>query len=177
MARPDLDPKAATALRGLLARFTGNVPQAARGGAYEPKPGDGLGDDDLDVPNGTYRVHGSDWLITIAKKRFTLAARAMPPKFGGANVIQVFENNQTAAAPGEKPLDTEKLVDEGWWSPQTVETIRQEYQALCKEPPYEDDRPNIKFQARMIVLAGDMGLKVADKDLEGARSVMAAAAK
>lgn len=90
-AKTKLDLAGATAIRDFTARFSGNIPGAAlKVSPYPATPGDNLSDIALDVPDGVYRVSGSDWLMTVEDGAFVQAERATAAnKFGGEDVIEV----------------------------------------------------------------------------------------
>lgn len=90
-AKAELDLMGATALRDLTARFAGNIPaKALKGSPYQPEPGDGVSDAVLDLPDGTYRVSGSDWLVMVEDGAAVQFERANAVnKFGGDSVIEV----------------------------------------------------------------------------------------
>ena len=77
------------AIRRLNTEFCRHVPQNAVGGSYEP------GDDErftgeYDVPNGKYRVTGSEWVFEIKKKALVSVVRAVPENnYGGKAVVAV----------------------------------------------------------------------------------------
>lgn len=77
-------------VRQVAGLFARDVPPAARqSGVWHIKDGGPHAEHSVNAPNGIYRVVGSDWLVTINKKRLVQAARAKPPHFGGDNVIAV----------------------------------------------------------------------------------------
>lgn len=89
-AQAELSTEQQTAIRRIVGTFSRDVPQKARmQGHYKAREDDRLADEEVDAPNGRYRVTGSDWIITIKNKRFTIAQRAAPPDFGGKGVIAV----------------------------------------------------------------------------------------
>lgn len=94
-----LDDAGRTQIRDFTAQFAGKVPDEARRGPYEARPGDGFGEEEFSVPDGVYRVYGSDWLITIEDGKFAKAERALPPKFGGPDVISVPSSTEPTKAP------------------------------------------------------------------------------
>lgn len=63
------------------------LPPEAVGGSFDvPADHDRFGDR-YDVPDGVYRVQGSDWLFTFSKGRLVNGSRATPAnEFGGPAV-------------------------------------------------------------------------------------------
>lgn len=49
------------------------------------------------VPDGRYRVLGSEWIHTFNHSQFVDAVRALPPKFGGTGIV-IVEPEQDASA-------------------------------------------------------------------------------
>jgi hypothetical protein len=87
---PTLQLSQAKVLHAFNASFCANLPQNARAyGHYIPEPGDALARQRLAVPDGRYRLAGSDYVFTIAGGRLKEAMRADPPHFGGDNVVAV----------------------------------------------------------------------------------------
>lgn len=78
-------------IRALNAQFCAKLPQgAARTGAYRASEGDELGKLELDVPNGTYRLIGGEWLYLVQSKHLLRAMIATAAnKFGGGKVVLV----------------------------------------------------------------------------------------
>lgn len=63
-------------LRGIQARFSHAVPEAAASsGVHEPEEGS---IEAKDVPNGRYRVAGSDWIMEVKNHAVALFQRAHP---------------------------------------------------------------------------------------------------
>lgn len=75
---------------GLNQSFCSDVPAEARAGSFDvPSDHDRFGHH-YDVPDGVYRVEGSDWLFTFAKKKLANVTRAAAENdFGGDKVIVV----------------------------------------------------------------------------------------
>ncbi len=83
-------PASARIIRALNAEFCRDIPQDGRGGSFEPEEGDPRFGGDYDVPNGKYRVTGSEWLISIHKKKLMGIERASEAnKYGGKHVIPI----------------------------------------------------------------------------------------
>lgn len=83
-------PASARIIRALNAEFCRDVPQAGRHGSFEPDEDDVRFGGDYDVPNGKYRVSGSEWLILIHKKKLQGIERATEQNnYGGKHVIAV----------------------------------------------------------------------------------------
>lgn len=78
-------------IRALNADFCRDVPPAARsGGTFEPDEGDPRFGGDYDVPNGRYRVVGSDHLFDVKGKKLVAVHRASAVnKWGGAKVVAI----------------------------------------------------------------------------------------
>jgi hypothetical protein len=83
-------PATSRILRALNAEFCRDIPQEGRGGHFDP------GDDhprfggSYDVPDGKYRVTGSEWVFEIKKKKLAGALQASEAnKYGGKGVIAV----------------------------------------------------------------------------------------
>lgn len=78
-------------IRALNAEFCRDLPHEARSGSgFEPEEGHPRFGGEFDVPNGRYRVSGSDWLFDIKGKRLAGVERATEQnKFGGKKVIAV----------------------------------------------------------------------------------------
>lgn len=78
-------------IRDLNRRFCAKLPEAAaKGGEYQPQDGDALARLELDVPDGTYRLVGSDWFYIVKNRRLARAALATRAnKYGGPKVILV----------------------------------------------------------------------------------------
>lgn len=85
-------PAASRIIRALNVEFCRDIPQEARAGGFEPEDDHdrfGAGAS-YDVPNGKYRVAGSEWMFTIHKKRLMSAERATEQnKWGGKHVIPI----------------------------------------------------------------------------------------
>jgi hypothetical protein len=79
----------AKAVHAFNAGFCTELPQEARAGRYQQRPGDRFERVRVQVPDGVYRVRGSAWLLTFARARFVEAVLAAPPDFGGDAVIAV----------------------------------------------------------------------------------------
>lgn len=81
---------AARALRQLNALFCRDIPQSARSGSFQPREDDALFGGDYEVPDGKYRVTGSEWVFQIRKKKLVDAVQATAAnKYGGRDVIAV----------------------------------------------------------------------------------------
>jgi len=76
-------------VRALNVNFCSALPENARHGAYETVEGDRFDGKIYEVPDGVYRVAGSDWLLTLEGRKFVAASRAQPPEFGGKDVIVI----------------------------------------------------------------------------------------
>lgn len=77
-------------LRALNALFCSAVPQAARDGSFEPEKGDPVFGGEYEIPNGKYRVVGSEWVFEIRKGKLAGVVRAAPQNgYGGKDVIAV----------------------------------------------------------------------------------------
>lgn len=77
-------------LRRLSATFMAALPAGAyQAGVYHAQDGDAFDGQAFKAPNGRYRVAGAGWIFDIRKGRFLEAVRAVPPKFGGDDVIGV----------------------------------------------------------------------------------------
>lgn len=77
-------------MHALNAEFCRDIPQEGRSGSFEPEDDDPRFGGDYDVPNGKYRVAGSEWLFLIAKKKIVSVERASERnKFGGKGVILI----------------------------------------------------------------------------------------
>lgn len=80
----------ARTLRALNAVFCSDVPQDARGGTFKPVKGDAVFGGDYDVPNGKYRVAGSEWVFEIKGDKLVGAVRATQQnQYGGKGVTSV----------------------------------------------------------------------------------------
>lgn len=89
-AKGELDDAARAALHRLHADFTRDIPQAGRGGAFQPGKEGPFADRAVDAPDGAYRVGGGDWIYTVRKGRFTGAARASETnRWGGPGVVSL----------------------------------------------------------------------------------------
>jgi hypothetical protein len=87
---PKLNLAQTKALHALNAKFCANLPQSTRAsGRYEADKADKVARERILVPDGRYRVSGSDFVLTIVGGRLREAVRADPPHFGGDNVIAV----------------------------------------------------------------------------------------
>jgi hypothetical protein len=86
-------------MRELFRDFAGRLPEGVAGArTYTPAPGDRFADRRLRVPDGTYRVTGSDWLIVIKGETFLGAELATRENdWGGADVVQVPSEDPPAA--------------------------------------------------------------------------------
>lgn len=175
----ELTPAGPGQIRELVNRFTRNLPQGASQ-MYDAKPGDGYGETTIDVPDGRYRVYGSEWIVTVRKGAFVSAARAVPPHFGGTRggpVIEIFDDSAPAqrAAAGLPEPDVKELQAQGWWPPDKVAEITSQIDALCKEPITTGNtlrKPNPKFDARLMVLASAVGIEVPAEALAEAQKLV-----
>lgn len=87
--KPDLSEVERTVVRINL-EFCRDIPQSGRGGTFTVEKNDPRFGGDYAVPNGTYRVAGSDWLYTFRGGRFVSAHLATPEnRWGGEKVISV----------------------------------------------------------------------------------------
>jgi hypothetical protein len=66
------------ALRELHHAFCTDLPNPARSGDYHTEKGDGFVDRPLPLPPGTYRVHGSQWLLVVDRGSLVRAFLASP---------------------------------------------------------------------------------------------------
>ncbi len=86
----DRRPPATRIIRALNAEFCSDIPQEGRGGSFEPDEDHPRFGGDYDVPNGKYRVSGSEWLFLIHKKKLQAVERATEAnKYGGKHVIAI----------------------------------------------------------------------------------------
>lgn len=77
-------------IRALNGDFCRDVPQEARGGSFEPGEDHERFGGEYDVPDGRYRVTGSEWLFDIEDKRLARAQRATEQnRFGGNKVVAI----------------------------------------------------------------------------------------
>lgn len=80
----------ANTMRTLNALFCRDVPQGARAGSFKPAQDDALFGGEYDVPNGKYRVAGSEWVFEIKNDKLVNAVRATQQnQYGGKGVISV----------------------------------------------------------------------------------------
>lgn len=85
----DRDDTAKT-MRQLNALFCRDIPQPARAGTFKPEKDDALFGGDYDVPDGKYRVAGSEWVFEIRKQKLVNALQASAAnQWGGKGVIPV----------------------------------------------------------------------------------------
>ena len=83
-------PESSRIIRALNAEFCRDIPQEGRAGSFEPDEDHPRFGGDYDVPNGKYRVTGSEWLILIHNKKLMGIERATEAnKYGGKHVIAV----------------------------------------------------------------------------------------
>jgi membrane protein involved in colicin uptake len=69
--------------------FCRDIPQEGRGGTFVPDDGSEFSGSYF-VPDGTYRVVGSDWLFVIKGRKLAQAMTATAAnKYGGKDVIEV----------------------------------------------------------------------------------------
>src|SRR5262245_35765800 len=71
----------------LMRNFMGALPTTSS--QYTATESDRFHDQEADVPDGLYRLDGTDWLFTIEGKHLKEAQRAAPPDFGGPDVVMV----------------------------------------------------------------------------------------
>lgn len=90
-ARNNPEPSAtAKIVHGLNNAFCADIPQEGRAGNFVPEEDGAFSAEEYDVPDGTYRVAGSDWYFVIKGKKLAQAARASAEnKWGGKDVVQV----------------------------------------------------------------------------------------
>lgn len=85
-----LTPEAEGELRSFSTRFAAALPPNSHAsGHYTAIEGDRYGEYRFAAPNGSYRVVGADWVLVIRKNKFVSAHRAVPPSFGGKDVVAV----------------------------------------------------------------------------------------
>lgn len=89
MFNKELSKKELAHIRDLNRNFCSELPQEARKGQYTPVVGDRFFKERYAVRPGRYRVIGSEWIITIDAGRIVDIIRAVPPDYGGANVVSV----------------------------------------------------------------------------------------
>lgn len=83
-------PPVSRIIRALNAEFCRDIPQEGRGGRFEPDDGDLRFGGDYAVPDGKYRVVGSEWLFEIRKKMLVAAELASEKnRWGGKGVIAI----------------------------------------------------------------------------------------
>jgi hypothetical protein len=83
-------PAVSRIIRALNATFCGDIPQEGRHGSFEPDEDHPRFGGDYDVPNGKYRVAGSEWMFVIHKKKLMSAESATEAnKWGGKHVIPI----------------------------------------------------------------------------------------
>lgn len=83
-------PATSRIIRGLNAEFCRDIPQEGRSGSFEPDEDHPRFGGDYDVPNGKYRVAGSEWLFLIHKKKLQGVERASEAnKYGGKHVTEI----------------------------------------------------------------------------------------
>lgn len=89
-AENDKRPPSSRVIRALNAEFCRDVPQEGRAGSFEPDDGHPRFGGGYDVPDGKYRVTGSDWVFEIRKKKLAAAVMATEAnRYGGKGVIAV----------------------------------------------------------------------------------------
>lgn len=77
-------------IRALNAEYCRDIPPEGRHGSFEPDDDHPRFGGDYDVPNGKYRVVGSNWLFLIHKKKLQGAEIATEAnKYGGKHVIAI----------------------------------------------------------------------------------------
>lgn len=90
LAEDDRRAPTARILRALNAEFCRDIPQEGRAGSFAPDDGDVRFGGEYDVPDGKYRVGGSDWVFEITKKKLAGAVLASEAnRYGGKGVIAV----------------------------------------------------------------------------------------
>lgn len=83
-------PAASRIIRALNAEFCRDIPQEGRHGSFEPDEDHPRFGGDYDVPNGKYRVVGSDWLFLIHRNKLQGAELATEKNnYGGKHVIAI----------------------------------------------------------------------------------------
>lgn len=88
--KQELGKDEARTVRQFVAAFSARLPNgAAQQGAIVADDNDPRLAGEFAVPDGRYRVVGSDWIVVFRKHRFAGAELARPPLFGGKNVIPV----------------------------------------------------------------------------------------
>lgn len=81
---------ASRVIRRINASFCADIPQEARAGGFEPEEDHERFGGSYDAPNGTYRVLGSEYLITIKGKRIARIEKAtLQNNYGGKSVVAV----------------------------------------------------------------------------------------
>jgi hypothetical protein len=85
-----VDPAVAARVRSFWQTFASDLPSGATArGRYAPVDGDRYLDMAVEVPDGTYRVLGADWVLQFKQNRLVSAVLARPPDFGGRRVTEV----------------------------------------------------------------------------------------
>lgn len=80
----------ARAVAGLNFNFCRDLPEEARSGSFSPIEGDAAFGGEYAVPNGRYRVVGSEWIFEIRGKRLVSAFVANASNnWGGDKVVQI----------------------------------------------------------------------------------------
>jgi hypothetical protein len=88
-SKPKLTGKPAEIVRAFNKDFCAHLPGDARFGRYSAETGDSFAAERYRVPDGRFRVTGSEWVLCFQNQRFVDAIRAVPPDFGGADVVEV----------------------------------------------------------------------------------------
>jgi hypothetical protein len=83
--------KEEAAINALHRRMMQTMPsEAASGFVFIPAEGHALFELETEsVEDGKYRVQGSDWIMEIEGGKFKSASKAMPPDYGGEDVMNV----------------------------------------------------------------------------------------
>jgi hypothetical protein len=92
---PPLDPAIAANLRALWREFARDLPSGAtHAGRYVPTDGDRWCGLALEVPDGTYRIAGAEWVFTFKQNQLVGATRVTPPHYAGRGVRVVEVPNE-----------------------------------------------------------------------------------
>lgn len=84
-----IKPAQENVIRQFNADFCRDLPEGALSGLYSARKGDRFDGRRVMVPDGRYRIAGSDWILGFERSRFIDAVRAGPPDFGGSGVVVV----------------------------------------------------------------------------------------
>lgn len=74
-------------VRLAFSRFANAIPGGAQSSGYFVPPETQMWQ--CVVPDGKYRVAGADWIVVIVDNRIAEICRAVPPDYGGPDVIAV----------------------------------------------------------------------------------------